>query len=197
MPAFRQLFVSSAERAPPGIALDRLTFVARKRIEHELTGELQTYFSSLSARTIVYKGMLTTPQLGAVLPRPHRPAHRERAAAGALAVLDQHLPVVAAGPPVPLRRPQRRDQHGAGQPELDARPRGDGRQRSAARPRQGVPDLHRGCLRHRPLRRGARAAAPRRAPAPPRRDDDDPGGVGEQPRRWTPTGARSTGSTPA
>ena len=44
------------------------------------------------------------------------------------AVLDQHVPVVAARPPVPLHRPQRRDQHGAGQPELDASPRGDGRQ---------------------------------------------------------------------
>ena len=61
-----------------------------------------------------------------VLRRPHRPADRERAAAGALAVLDEHVPVVAARPPVPVRRPQRRDQHGAGQPELDARPRGDG-----------------------------------------------------------------------
>ena len=36
-----------------------------------------------------------------------------------------------------------------------------------------------------------------RPPAPPRRADDDPGGVGEQRRRWTPTGARSTSSTPA
>jgi glutamate synthase (NADPH/NADH) large chain len=63
MPAFRQLFVSSPSGAA-GIELDRLTFVARKRIEHELPAELQTYFSSLSARTIVYKGMFTTPQLG-------------------------------------------------------------------------------------------------------------------------------------
>ena len=39
-------------------------------------------------------------------------------------VLHQHVPVVAAGPPVPLPRPQRRDQHRAGQPELDARTRG-------------------------------------------------------------------------
>jgi glutamate synthase (NADPH/NADH) large chain len=67
MPAFRQLFVSAISGAS-GIALDRLTFVARKRIEHELSGELQTYFSSLSARTIVYKGMFTTPQLGAFFP---------------------------------------------------------------------------------------------------------------------------------
>ena len=67
MPAFRQLFVSSPSGAS-GIALDRLTFVARKRIEHELPPELRSYFSSLSARTLVYKGMFTPPQLGEFYP---------------------------------------------------------------------------------------------------------------------------------
>ncbi|NDI16165.1 MAG: glutamate synthase subunit alpha, partial [Actinobacteria bacterium] len=47
-----------------GIALDRKLFVARKRIEHELPAEQRTYFASLSSRTLVYKGMLTTPELG-------------------------------------------------------------------------------------------------------------------------------------
>ena len=118
-----------------------------------------------------------------VLPRPHRRALRERAAARAQPLLDQHVPVVAARPPVPLHRPQRRDQHRAGQPELDARPRGDGRRaRCCPDLEQGVPDLHARGVRHRPLRRGARAAPPRRAPDPPRRADDDPGGVGEQRR---------------
>ncbi|HUG86841.1 MAG TPA: glutamate synthase large subunit, partial [Euzebya sp.] len=41
------------------IDLDRKAFVARKRIEHEVG----VYFPSLSSRTIVYKGMLTTLQL--------------------------------------------------------------------------------------------------------------------------------------
>ena len=63
MPRFEQLFVAAPDRRR-GIALDRLTFIARKRTEHELTGDLACYFPSLSARTIVYKGMLTTPQLG-------------------------------------------------------------------------------------------------------------------------------------
>ena len=62
-----------------------------------------------------------------LLRRPPRRALRERPAAGAQPVLDEHLPVVAARPPLPLRRPQRRDQHRAGQPELDAHPRGDAR----------------------------------------------------------------------
>ncbi len=67
MPAFRQLFVSSPSGAA-GIALDRLTFVARKRIEHELPAELRSYFSSLSARTLIYKGMFTPPQHGEFYP---------------------------------------------------------------------------------------------------------------------------------
>jgi glutamate synthase (NADPH/NADH) large chain len=67
MPTCKQLFVDDPGGAA-GIDLDRLTFVARKRIEHELPTDLQTYFSSLSARTIVYKGMLTTPQLSAFFP---------------------------------------------------------------------------------------------------------------------------------
>jgi glutamate synthase (NADPH/NADH) large chain len=62
MPTFRQLFVSAPGGAR-GIDLDRKVLIARKRAEHELSGELSTYFASLSARTIVYKGMFTTPQL--------------------------------------------------------------------------------------------------------------------------------------
>ena len=59
MPSFWQLFVA-AERGPlSGLELDRRAFPLRKRIEHELG----VYFASLSARTIVYKGMLTTAQL--------------------------------------------------------------------------------------------------------------------------------------
>jgi glutamate synthase (NADPH/NADH) large chain len=62
MPTFRQLFVSSPD-GETGVDLDRRTYVARKRTEHELSDELDSYLASLSSRTIVYKGMLTTPQL--------------------------------------------------------------------------------------------------------------------------------------
>ncbi|MFE4954508.1 glutamate synthase large subunit [Streptomyces sp. NPDC056653] len=62
MPEFRQLFVADGESA--GIALDRKAFVLRKRAEHEAG----VYFPSLSARTIVYKGMLTTGQLEPFFP---------------------------------------------------------------------------------------------------------------------------------
>ncbi|MFI6643737.1 glutamate synthase large subunit [Streptomyces sp. NPDC050504] len=62
MPAFRQLFV--AAEGSEGIALDRKAFVVRKRAEREAG----VYFPSLSARTIVYKGMLTTGQLEPFFP---------------------------------------------------------------------------------------------------------------------------------
>ena len=67
MPTFKQLFVSDPEGAR-GIDLDRKAFVARKTSRRELVGDLDSYFSSLSSRTIVYKGMLTTPQLGEFFP---------------------------------------------------------------------------------------------------------------------------------
>jgi glutamate synthase (NADPH/NADH) large chain len=51
-----------------GIDLDRVLFVARKRVEHELPDEQRSYFPSLSSRTLIYKGMFTTPQLGAFFP---------------------------------------------------------------------------------------------------------------------------------
>jgi len=67
MPAIRQFFLDDPAGATD-IDLDRKIFVARKRIEHALTGDMRTYFSSLSARTLVYKGMFTTPELGDFFP---------------------------------------------------------------------------------------------------------------------------------
>jgi len=67
MPSFRQLFVAHPD-GRSGIDLDRVLFVARKRVEHELPDEQRTYFPSLSSRTLIYKGMFTTPQLGAFFP---------------------------------------------------------------------------------------------------------------------------------
>lgn len=64
MPVVQQLYVRSAANTAEGehlvgIALDRLTFRLRKRAEREL----ELYFASLSSRTLVYKGMVTTLQL--------------------------------------------------------------------------------------------------------------------------------------
>ncbi|HWG74622.1 MAG TPA: glutamate synthase large subunit [Acidimicrobiales bacterium] len=59
MPMFRQLFVSGPNGCA-GLDLERRAFILRKRVEHEVSG---VYFPSLSARTLVYKGMLTAPQM--------------------------------------------------------------------------------------------------------------------------------------
>ncbi len=70
MPTFRQVFLAGAS----DMALERRCYVIRKRAEHELgtkgpgqdgPGRETVYFPSLSGRTFVYKGMLTTPQLKA------------------------------------------------------------------------------------------------------------------------------------
>jgi glutamate synthase (NADPH/NADH) large chain len=59
MPAIEQLFVTALSGAHSGLDLDRRTFRLRKRSERECN----VYFSSLSSRTMVYKGMVTTLQL--------------------------------------------------------------------------------------------------------------------------------------
>ena len=64
MPYFSQLFVAAAGSRAVGVALDRLAFCLRKRAERET----EVYFASLSCRTIVYKGMLTTGQLEPFFP---------------------------------------------------------------------------------------------------------------------------------
>ncbi|MBC7592341.1 MAG: glutamate synthase large subunit [Kineosporiaceae bacterium] len=64
MPTFSQVFVQGARGRITGIALDRLAFCVRKRAEHEAG----IYFPSLSARTLCYKGMLTTDQLDNFFP---------------------------------------------------------------------------------------------------------------------------------
>jgi len=80
MPTFRQLFIGWGERSDgmdpdaSGMDLERKAYVVRKRAEHELgtkgpgqdgPGRETVYFPSLSGKTLIYKGMLTTPQLKA------------------------------------------------------------------------------------------------------------------------------------
>ncbi len=63
-PRFRQLFIAADRPGVAGLELERLVFCLRKRAERETA----VYFPSLSARTIVYKGMLTTGQLEPFFP---------------------------------------------------------------------------------------------------------------------------------
>ncbi|MFI2369593.1 glutamate synthase large subunit [Streptomyces sp. NPDC018833] len=95
MPAFRQLFV--ADGSSSGIALDRKAFVLRKRAEREAG----VYFPSLSARTIVYKGMLTTGQL-----EPFFPDLSDRRCATAVALVHSRFSTNTF-PSWPLAHPYR------------------------------------------------------------------------------------------
>ncbi|HTZ08361.1 MAG TPA: glutamate synthase large subunit [Acidimicrobiales bacterium] len=62
LPLLRQVVMAPAPGTvvEDALALDRLAFCVRKRVEHEVHG---VYVASLSARTMVYKGMLTGHQL--------------------------------------------------------------------------------------------------------------------------------------
>jgi glutamate synthase (NADPH/NADH) large chain len=69
-PSMHQLFVAPSAGTPlsagdPSLAVDRLAFVLRKRADHEVE---ECYLASLSARTITYKGMLTSHQLAEFYP---------------------------------------------------------------------------------------------------------------------------------
>ncbi|EFL31450.1 glutamate synthase large subunit [Streptomyces viridochromogenes DSM 40736] len=98
MPVFRQIFVSDGAAAPAtGIDLDRKAFVLRKRAEREAG----VYFPSLSARTIVYKGMLTTGQL-----EPFFPDLSDRRFASAIALVHSRFSTNTF-PSWPLAHPYR------------------------------------------------------------------------------------------
>ncbi|MFD4179076.1 MULTISPECIES: glutamate synthase large subunit [Streptomyces] len=95
MPEFRQVFVADGEST--GIVLDRKAFVLRKRAEREAG----VYFPSLSARTIVYKGMLTTGQL-----EPFFPDLSDRRFASAVALVHSRFSTNTF-PSWPLAHPYR------------------------------------------------------------------------------------------
>jgi glutamate synthase (NADPH/NADH) large chain len=70
LPDVLQLFIAGAG-GQRGMELERMAFCLRKRAEHEAG----VYFASLSARTIVYKGMLSAVQLGPFYPDLSDPAY--------------------------------------------------------------------------------------------------------------------------
>ena len=60
MPVIMQCFIARPESCAKGLDFDRRLYVLRRQFEHS---ELGTYVSSLSSRTIVYKGMFLVNQL--------------------------------------------------------------------------------------------------------------------------------------
>ena len=194
MPRIEQLFVAPAGAGVDTMALERRAFVLRKRAEHAVDG---LYFPSLSARTIVYKGMLTSEQL-----REFFPDLRDPAFESGLALVHSRFSTNTF-PSWPLAHPYRYVGHN-GEINTVQGNRNWMRAREALLATsliegdlsRDLPDLHARRQRLGQLRRGARAAAPRRALAAPRRADDDPRGVGEPRAHGPRRGGPSTTTTP-
>ena len=69
MPRFRQPFLAPTTPLTGPLDLERRAFCLRKRLERRTAAEgCAVYLPSLSARTVVYKGMLTTDQLATFFP---------------------------------------------------------------------------------------------------------------------------------
>jgi len=72
MPRFRQPFLAPTTPLTGPLDLERRAFCLRKRLERRTAAEgCAVYLPSLSARTVVYKGMLTTDQLVTFFPDLH------------------------------------------------------------------------------------------------------------------------------
>ncbi len=73
-PVIRQVFIGQGTHCADQAAFERKLFVIRKQVENALSAEQMAsdaeacYFTSLSSRTLVYKGMLLADQLGEYYP---------------------------------------------------------------------------------------------------------------------------------
>lgn len=71
-PFMRQFFIGRSDRVEAGLAFERKLYIIRRlatyRLRYESTDESDFYISSLSSRTMTYKGMLTTGQLEPYFP---------------------------------------------------------------------------------------------------------------------------------
>jgi glutamate synthase (ferredoxin) len=79
-PAMRQIFIGRNKKLTDDMAFERKLYVIRKRAENairysgKVTGGEYFYISSLSFKTLVYKGMLLTTQLSEYYPDLSHPA---------------------------------------------------------------------------------------------------------------------------
>ena len=125
MPVIRQVFIARRRVVPS--AFERKLYRIRKLTENRVRAQRRGPHRGSStsrrcrAETLVYKGLLLPSQLPRLLPGPDGPGDGQRARAGALALLHQHLPHLGAGAALPAHRAQRGDQHRARQPALDGR----------------------------------------------------------------------------
>ncbi len=136
-PYIEQLFVGRPEGLDED-SFERLLYHVRRRTENEIAaseieGKDDFYVPSFSCRTIIYKGLMLAPQIEKFYFELANPSVTSALCLGAPALLNQYLSQLEAGPPLPLRCAQRRDQHHSRQRELDERPSVCARKRAARR----------------------------------------------------------------
>ena len=178
---------AAARRVADDEAFERKLYIIRKVCSGKIYSAYEGkpndfYVVSMSCRTLIYKGMFLAAQLRAYYTDLSDPDFTLGAGAGAPALFDQHLPELAAGAPLPLRLPQRRNQHRARQRQLDGGAPGVGQLRPVRRRYpEALADLLSGPVGHRLLRQRARIPDARRLLAAARGDDADPRSLGRQP----------------
>ena len=186
-PTIRQFFVGKgAANTPDRAALERKLYVTRKSITNTLpsTGISDEdadffYICSLSANTVVYKGLLVSYQISGFYLDLN-----DKALVSAFALVHSRFSTNTLGHwklahPLPLPGPQRRDQHPARQHQLDARPRVPVQLAPVRRrhPQAGA-HLRPPGQRHRQLRQRPGTAGDDRPRTGPRHAHDDPGSLG-------------------
>ena len=90
-PLIRQVFIGRGDTTPDQGAFERKLFVLRKQAENEIrdgdiSGKDDFYFTSMSSRTIVYKGMLLAAQVG-----DYYPDLKDESLTSALALVHQRF----------------------------------------------------------------------------------------------------------
>ncbi len=134
-PFIRQVLIAAADEIADQDEFERKLYVIRRQIELGSAGDIA--MPSFSSRTIVYKGMLTAPQLPRYYTDLRDPRLASRLALVHSRFSTNTFPSWTLAHPVPDDRPQRRDQHVARQRELDACARVSARIRAVRRgPRQ-------------------------------------------------------------
>ena len=187
-PRIRQVFVGAGDELPDQLAFERKLYVIRRLIEKAAGPELA--IPSFSSRTVVYKGMLTAPQMSGYYPDLKDERMVDAPGARALALLDEHVPELGAGASRTGCSPTT-----ARSTRCAATSTGCARaSRSSLSEHFGddLAEAHAGRAPRRlglgDVRQRARAARARRPPDHARRDDDGAGGL---PRQRGPVAGRA------
>ena len=101
-PFHMQVFIGKGKNKLSEDEFERRLYILRKSISATIYRQYERRLSgyypvSISCRTVIYKGMFLADQLGTYYPDLQRAGFRERAGAGASALLHQHLPDLVAG----------------------------------------------------------------------------------------------------